>query len=256
MTIQAQPATVFNDLMQAVTALEMGPQPPNEFSLRKLERDAESLKVADPAGKNELLASIAALRGDMESAIKLYERAISSTSDYIGAVLRYLGLLGQNAETRKVKEAIDLYYPAIRNDPAAVREASKIATYTGWLATAYNIAAEGERLRCLNAQELKNLADATPMRDVREEDVAIPVGFVTRYLLRKGYRAKGVHTNILPLEEGGWSLFFEVAIDASPEVITDLEWEMFGELEGENFPAENSGFLRLALTQARAEHAN
>lgn len=67
--------TKFNELIEGLNALAWA-SPVDAFSLRRIERDAEALKVVDPSGAFTVLGAVACLRKDFEAMKFFHTRAI------------------------------------------------------------------------------------------------------------------------------------------------------------------------------------
>ena len=241
--------------MEAAISLLLQSVPPNEFEIKKLERDVGKLAKIDPSGALEVRAYIAAARTENDQANELYSRALLISNDFRGTVVRNLMLLAHTGQSERVIEVFGQHHDAIRSDPAALRTASQLLGYTGWLMTAKTV--DDELLRMGVKTHTPTEGDSEEpatinTRGFTELDFAKAIGFAHRFLRSKGARPRATRPRAIAYEDDTSAILFELMLEKSPQELSQLEWELFGALSEAAFPAEEQGMLVLALSTNQA----
>lgn len=253
MTIQPAPETIFNDLLhRAVDALAERFHV-SEFELKRIERDIQSLSRKDPAGSFELLAHVAAARGDLDGAEELFARAMNMTSEPTSTVLRHMVVLSNIGECESVLDLFESNRELIRSDPGAIRGAIEMLAGCGWLGAVLNLQQDLEKMGLTMHQGLDADIHADwNTAEVPERVYAAPVVFVHRFLNERRVPIDSVATLSIPYEDGTSSVLFEFAIRRPADQVADLEWDFFGALADQNFAVETSGRIVVAFTSKEA----
>lgn len=247
MTIQAAPNSIFNDLMGRLVDI-VCEGTGSEWELKRLEREADKLEKVDRSGAFELRGHIAAAKGDEASTDDWFTRAIAISDDYTGSILRYLLVLGATVRGDKALETYRKYEPAIRVDPAALRQAQGVLHGLGFPFTAQSLFRDLERLGVKERDtDLFNSIDDARLS---ESDVAAVVQFSRRYLLQQHAPPKAIQSTVVPFEDGGSAVLYQFLIDRSPEVVSGLEWDLFGALDSADFSADKQRKVMFGLVPA------
>jgi tetratricopeptide (TPR) repeat protein len=238
------PRTLFNDLARLGLVLLQGTRLPTELEVRRFEKDIETVSRIDPVGYLQLRGFAAALRDDHAEVDALFERALSISSQRLGAVMRYMAILAATGRSQAVIDLFQKYRDDICGDPAALCGAEGALRFSGWFATGNAVGRE------LTKRGLR----ATPTFDTEfseeflsEEEVARVVGFSHRFLRDRGSVAKCVQATHIFHESGGATLLYQLAVDAQPEALAELEWDLFGALAEAAVPVQEQGLLCIAL---------
>jgi hypothetical protein len=111
----------------------------------------------------------------------------------------------------------------------------------------------GEVTYTLGEQSLV-LSDRDAMTDAETSPV---VRFVREYLLARKAKATGVAmTTITGEGNSPSSLLYELSVDVDPKRAAELEWELYGALEVQNFRVDVERKLLFALTSKLTERAD
>ena len=250
MTAQPAPDTIFNESMEAAIAMLLQTVPPNELEIKRLEREATKLAKIDPSGAMEVRAYIAAARADLDAANELFAKALLISNDFRGTVVRNLMLLAHTGQSERVMDVFGQHHDAIRSDPAALRTASQLLGYTGWLMTAKKVDDELLRMGVKTLTVSDGDVEEPTTIDTRgftELDFAKAIGFAHRFLRSKGARPRATRPRAIAYEDGRSAILFELMLEKSPQELSELEWELFGAMSEAAFPAEEQGMLVLAL---------
>lgn len=253
---QAAPQTIFNDLMERAVAVLQGRRM-SDIELRRFEKEIASLERADLAGMYELRGFVAEMKGDADEMNAMYRRALGLTKDYVGAVVRYLMLLSGAARTDDLIEAYRQYGDALRGDIGALRAAEGALLFGGWCETAAHLTNQLERMGADPFQGVGLYPVAVDRGELAEADVAHTVGFVHRFLISRGYRAQTVQAVRIPAENGSSHVLVQMQLNESPARVAELEWDLFEQMDKADLPAEQQGFVRVALSSRQADlHAH
>jgi len=245
-TGQAAPQTIFNDLLSEVVELLHGKEI-SPFELKRLDREIEKLGNADRAGSWELRAHVAAARGDVSECVDLFTRALNQTDDFTGSVLRMMMVLARVGESEKVKEVFVKHRNIIRTDPSAVRAASILLSFSGWLLTAKGLTEDLLRMGIQPGEGNGGDPQTLNNRGFTEEHVAEAVGFATKFLRSRGFHPVGVRNFGASLDPNTDCVFFSFGFDAEPERLAAVEMELFGALAEKEFPVVEQRFLVFGL---------
>lgn len=255
MTIQAQPETIFQGLLEQVFgALQL--RNATEFQIKLWEREADQLLRASRGDGLEVKAHLAALRGEDEECDRLYSTALRVTDDYTGAAVRYLAVLATRLRPEKLLEVYRGVGAAFKGNPQAIRFVEALLAGEGFVVSAWKLAEELSKMGSFSAAGPAAESERTTqlMRIDGHEDVdfGAPVAFAKRFLASKNIEQQGVRVSPSVSEENGSTVFFQIRTDQSPEDAANTEMELFEALEVAAFPLESRGELVLGLIGTRA----
>jgi len=247
-TTQLAPQTIYSDLLQEVGTYCFGvnPRKPNEFGLRMLKNRADVLTKANAAEGTEIQGFIAFLSGDSEKGAALVERAISLSPKKGPILIRYMQMCDHIGSFERVAELARKYRNLLVGTVSETREAMTMLAHNGFLGAADELHAELSKMNALSkevtyvaGERLVSRCDHSMFSD---EQTSAAVIFVRSYLLQRGYSARRIGISGITGEgERDSSLMYEFDITADSQMAAELEWDLFGELEAQQFPAEVSG---------------
>lgn len=254
MTIQAQPETIFNDLLQQVVDAHAR-HDRNELQLKRFEREVTKLEHASRAEALEIKAHIAALRGDAVSSDNLYSAALKASGDYAGAAARYLGLLATCLRYEKLLTVFRDTEAAFEGNPEAMRHVEGLLACAGLIKSARRLATKLAKMgsksasNCIADSEL--VTQKTNLDDCRDEDFAAPVAFAKRFLISKHVVMNSYRLANTVSDETDESIFFQITVDQSPEDAVQTEMDLFDAFGKESFPLELEGKIVFGLVGTR-----
>ncbi|MDR7070520.1 hypothetical protein J2X02_003385 [Pseudoxanthomonas japonensis] len=246
MTGQVAPETIFNDLLTEVVDLLHGKEI-SPFELKRLDREIDKLGKADRAGSWELKAHVSAARGEVSECIDLFTRALSQTDDFTGSVLRMMLVLARLGESAKVKELFVAHRNMLRTNPSALRSASTMLSFSGWLITADEATEDLRRMGIKPANGVGGDPQTLNNRGFSEEDIAEAVGFAQKFLRSVGMYPRGVRNFGASLDPNTDCVFFSFGFEAEPERLAAVEMELFAALAEKEFPVVEQRFLVFGL---------
>ncbi|MBD3826158.1 hypothetical protein [Stenotrophomonas sp.] len=250
MSIQARPATKFNDLMgKAIDFLNSGRA--SELELKRLENEATALANADHAGSLEVRAHVAAVRGKMDDCHNLFRAALRATDDYNGTIVRYLIVLSLSDHLDELKQAYLELGGALRGDVEAMGVVAEMLAGSGFMLSAWSLTEELQRMGVDKRSQGTKWSDELVHFDegsLTDSDLSAPVQFARKFLRSHGARVNTIQVSVVPFEEGSSAVLFEIAVDQTPSRTAELEWDLFGELEGHDFRADEQRKVMLALS--------
>lgn len=257
MTIQAQPATIFNDLRKKLASLIDGGVAVTEMEVKRLEREISSLAKADASGAHELRAHLATVSRDFDACDDFYERAlkIAVAEDYLDTAVRYMILLRASARGDKLLEVFERFRERLRCNPAAIKTVANLLEEFGCFRSAASLRAEGIRMNVVEAHDVSNLDQAESMTVEEERDLLEPIQFSQAFLRNRGVAADQVEVTSLDLEDGQTSLFYQIWLNRTVDDVAELEWDLFGELSNREFAAHRNRRIVFALTPKALDHA-
>lgn len=257
-TVQAQPKTIFSDLIEQVFAsLKRGSA--SEFQLKAWERAAEKLSRANLGESLEVRAHVCAIRGDHPEADRLYAAALGTSSDYMSAAVRYLGLLFESHRPEKLLEVFRSVSTAFQGVPDATRFVENFLASEGFVIAASKLNDDLVKMGAFHSGATPSAWErGTTTQDFEgcdDKDFGAPVAFAKRFLREREVGPKGVRVS--PISEDGakCSIFVQLSIDRTPSDAVDLEMELFEALEAQEFSLEREGRVVLALVGTRVELA-
>lgn len=256
MHTQAQPKSIFEDLMQQLHEAHRSPDSVSQFQLKLWERDANNLQNVSQGLALEAKAQLAALRGEFDESDRLYAAALKISPDYTGSAARYLSLLSANLRPEKLLIIYRDVGSAFQGNPEATRYVEALLAGQGFLISAWKLSEELARMGSYSACEpiteseraTQHLMDA----DLTDEELGAPVAFTKRFLLEKSIRQ--IEVNVVPTasDESEGSIFFQICTPQSPEAAIQTELELFDALDVESFPLERSGTVSFGLVGTQA----
>ncbi len=254
MAIQAQPESIFTDLVAVVfAALVAGDA--TEFQIKCWERDAEKLRNASAADSLEVKAHLAALRGNDAESDSFYTTALKMTSDYTGAAVRYLSVLAERMRQEKLLEVFRDLETALEGDPSATRYVEELLAREGFVVSAYRLSAKLETMGSYSAgREQVASEKATQCMDLEglnDAEFGAPVIFAKRFLAQRKCPVKG--TSVMPVsaDDSPGAIFFQFRTDLSPEEAVETEASLFEALDEQAFPLETQGRVVLGVVGTR-----
>lgn len=151
-------------------------------------------------------------------------------------------------------EIFQRFKALLRNDPAAIRTITKVLAGAGWLRTSDEFAAEAKRLGA-GAEGVVG-AEALQLDAEAEQEIAAAVCFSHNFLRSRGTQPEAIETLVVPNDDGTPSLFYQFSVDRDPEVVADLEWDLFEALAGKGFPLQQRGLVVFGLAAGAVKHAH
>lgn len=255
MTIQAQPETIFQGLLEQVfEALQR--RNPTEFQMRLWEREADQLLRASRGDGLEIKAHLAALRGEDEECDRLYSTALHVTDDYADAAVRYLALLATRLRPEKLLEVYRDVGTAFKGNPQAIRFVEALLAGEGFIVSAWKLSEELSKMGSFSAAgpaaESEQTTQSMRIDSQEDTDFGAPLAFAKRFLASRNIEQQGVRVSPSVSDENGSTVFFQIRTDQSPEDAAQTETELFEALEVAAFPLESQGKIVLGLIGTRA----
>lgn len=242
MTVQAQPETIFNEIVERIERL-VAARHPNEFEIRRVRREVEEkLAKVDPSGALELRAILALVEGDVDTSHALFERALSMSADKCTTVMRYVEFLDDMALCSEAGNVIQKHWNFLRNVPGALKTCRRVLMAGGWMGRSRQIDEDLERL---NAADKPSIA--IEHEGLTEEQVMQPVEFVRKFLRNNGESPVPFTVSVVPLDEGQEACLYEMHVRRDSEATAELEWELQEALADRGFAAVESAKLVFAL---------
>lgn len=255
MTIQAQPATIFGELLENVSAALDGRSSTNELELRRWESDAEKLLRANRAEGLEIKALLAAIRKDDAESDRLYEAALTSSANYTGTAVRYLSVLSTRLRSEKLLETFKALGSAFKGDPTATRYVERLLANNGFLISAWELSKELDKMGSYSAATPSGASEIATqhieLEDYVDADYGAPIAFTKHFLAERGVDWKSTSVAASVGEDSKEVFFYQFRTDQSPEDANRTESELFEALEDQAFPAEANGKMVLALVGTR-----
>lgn len=258
MTTRAQPATIFGELLEKVSAVLDG-RPTNDLELRRWENEAEKLLRADRGEGLEIKAILAAIHEDDVESDRLYEAALSCSGDYTSTAVRYLTVLGERLRSEKLLETFLAIRSAFKGDPEATRYVERLLANNGFLLSAWELSRDLDKMGSFSAATPSGASEVATQQIELEEygdmDFGAPVSFAKRFLANRGIYWKSTSVAASVGEDSKEVFFYQIRVDQSPEEATQTESALFEALEKEAFPVESNGKMVLALIGTRVSLA-
>ncbi|MDZ3824370.1 MAG: hypothetical protein U0S76_12270 [Pseudoxanthomonas sp.] len=253
--VAAQPVTIFNQIVRRVFAL-LSVANPDDFTLRQVDRDIAKLKNADPFGAMELAAVMHGIRGDVETMVATFERAIAGTAHKGHAIFRMLDALKLLTDGSAMAALFSKYHPIFRNDALILRRIESSMSGAGWFEHNSVI---NQDLSRVGAETL----DVVPTEQVlrafalTEQDVQAAVGFANLFLRRRGiFPVRRVLKLVRNLEPGpSPQLLLRFYAYGEIENLVEAEFDLFDGLYTADLRAHRTGALVLCV-QPESQPAN
>ena len=112
--LSASPAAKSKEVFEALEAMESAAHL-NEFEVKKLEREAETLVKADAESGYTVLGVIAAMRGDTDGAHAYHKMVLKLTGESANTLYNYATSLAKLGEHTK---ALGILPPSVRPQPS------------------------------------------------------------------------------------------------------------------------------------------
>lgn len=255
MTIQAQPATIFSQLLeQVVDALVR--HDTTDFQLKRLEREATKLDNASHSEALEIKAYLAAIRRNADESDRLYSAALRCTNDYAATVTRYLGMLATTLRHEKLLTVFRDTETALDGNPEIMRIVEGLLAGAGLIISARKLALKLSKMGSYSAAarvaDSEFVTQKWNLDGCRDEDFGAPVAFAKRFLMSKNVALKSYSLMVTVSDESDESVFFQMMVDQTPQDAVRTEMDLFDALEKESFPLELQGKIVFGLVGTRA----
>lgn len=252
MSVQAAPKTIHNELLKELSFFYRGIGL-NDFALHSLRRRAESLASADLGGSLEVRGHIQLLSGDLSDGLALLDRAMGLSRQKSRLFIRYMQALEHTGNLSQVYEVFVQYRHVLVGVADATRQAMNTLAAHGYLDVAQELRSDLERMNVpvgevvyTPGEQLLAYSDRDEMTDA---DTSPVVRFVREFLYSKGVRTKEVSLlTIVGEGDAPAAILYELTIFATPERAAELEWELYGHLEFQDFRIEAERRLLFSLT--------
>lgn|GEM_PF-3481170 len=257
MSIQPSPETIHNELLGELVSLYEGVKL-DDLKLRALRNRAESLAKADIAGSLEVKGHLCFLEGKLNDGIGLLDRAMSLSDQRNRMFIRYMQGLEQTGFLKEVPNVFFKYKCALTGVADATRQAMNMIAAHGFMQAADELRSDLERMNVSvgevvysPGEQLLALSNRDGMTDAESGPV---VQFVREFLYGKNVKTKKVALITITGEgDAPPAILFEFCIQADMAAAAELEWELYGQLEGHDFPIEQQRKLLFSLTSDAVE---
>lgn len=255
MAQQALPETIFNDLRNELLAVAERIDAPTDIELRRLEHSIGKLATVDASGAFELRALMAVIKGDVEEAKALYEKALYLLFDE-GVLGRYALTLQRAGDAKGLHALYQRHHAQIRINPKLLRTFRDSFAICGLLEAAQEV---DPQMRTLGMDVVWLGQDYSPFfrtSGFTEWDMQEVVGFARNFLRTKGLRPRRIRTDCFDASSERASVVYEFDVDLPADQVIAFEEELYALLAERGFPIESSGRLTVGLTSMRAENAD
>ena len=222
------PAPKANELIERLAQLATAPAL-DEFSLQRIDRDANALMKSDPAGAHTVLGGVAALRGDRAETRKRYRTALQIESAFATLFNHSysLSLLDEHEEALKVAVEALKAYP---DDLTLLNRAIKAALESANFEIARDLSSRWDAVSPDRSNPLsglaRQLADAVAGGMFSEKGVREVLCLLTETQRSENVRTSNSRFNSQYGEE---SFFYERMIRTTPKSAAALN-ERFADL--------------------------
>jgi hypothetical protein len=283
MSKRATPDTVFNQtLSEAFEVLKTGAN--DLLTVRRLRDKADELSLVDSAGASELRGCASALEGSFDAANEDFGIALSLLPRNSDVMVRWLAMLCVTGQAGKAKQWFLRFRSSFEGDLVAMGTVIRLLGYVGLLHEAYQLrervfALGGNPGRDVFSGEFwigapPDLGIATPfavekfpdplpcsvytfsLSDAEEiladqglstDAWSEPMGCALRFLRQRQLKVVAVRTSFVPYDDRPTSMYFQLIVQAEPDVCCAAEWEFCGVLVEESFPIIDSGAASIAF---------
>lgn len=257
MSVQAAPETIHNELLKELALIYRGGQP-NDIVLRALRNKADLLAKVDPGGALEVRGHVHLLKGELRAGQDLFDRALNMSASRSRLFIRYLQGLEHSGHLQAVADVFVKHRDVLEGVADATRQAMVMLAAHGYLQLSGELRADLERMNVPigevtypPGEQSLVLSERDAMTDAETSPV---VRFVREYLYaRKVTTAKVAITTITGEGNSPSSLLYELSVDVDPKRAAELEWDLYGALEEQNFRVEAERKLLFALTSNATE---
>jgi hypothetical protein len=258
MSAQVAPETIHNELLRELSFLYRG-EGVNDFALRSLRKRAETLASADPGGSLEVRGHVQLLSGDLPGGRELLDRAMALSRHKNRLFIRYMQALEQTGHLSQVYEVFGEYRQVLTGVADATRQAMNTLAAHGYLDVAQELRSDLERMNVpvgeviyTPGEQLLAYSDREGMSDA---DTSPVVRFVREFLYSKGVKTTEVSlVSVTGEGDGPAAVLYELTIATTPEHAAELEWELYGLLEFQEFRVEAERRLLFSLTSSSVGH--
>ncbi len=226
---------------------------PNELSLRALKNKAEALTKVNAAEGAEIQGFVAYLQGDPDKGETLLERAIFLSPQKSPILIRYLQMCEHSGRFARVAELVTRYRQLLAGTVAETREAMTLLAHCGFLVAADELRAELLKMNAPISDVVyaagERLVSRCDHSEFSDDETSAAVIFVRSFLLQRGLSAHRIGITVITGEgERDPAVMYDFDVTASPEEAAAIEWDLFGALELQQFPAETSGRFLFSVT--------
>ncbi|HBS54151.1 MAG TPA: hypothetical protein DEA38_00275 [Stenotrophomonas sp.] len=253
MRASAAPETIYSEMLLELAGLYLGRQQINEFGLRQLKARAERLCAVDAISGMEVKGHIALLSGDSVTGRDLLDRVLTLAGPSAEITLRYMQGLQQRGFSSEVAEVFFRNTHVFAGNVMATREARQILASHGFLDAANDLRLELNKMNAPVAEVSyapgEHLLAYFDGDGVADSDTAPVVGFVRNFLYEQGVILQRVGISVVPADDGMPSaLLYELEVNVPAERAAELEWDLYGKLEEEQFPLELGRRILFSVT--------
>lgn len=247
MSVQANPETIFNDLLQkALDVVVYGFD--SEFQRKALERDAASLARVDASGSFEVQGHLAAAANDDDRTDTFFEKALKASDDVQGTVVRYIIVLAGVGRGDKALEVFENYQNLFKGNPNAIRTLSENLGVCGWFKIEQELDSQVSRIGGDNSNpRIQYGSQAFDPMGLAEREFSEPICFARRFLRSKRFSGSASRRSLVPGDRGQASIFYELYVEADAEAVIELEWSLMEAIGEANFQSLESGLLVIGL---------
>jgi hypothetical protein len=255
MTQALQPETIFNDLADEIRCILDSGQRASEFELKRLQHAVGKLAAADAPGASELKGLLALSEGDVSEMKACYENALRLDSDH-GVIIRYVQALRRVGDAQAIEELYNRLFGRIRITPDLLRCFRNAFGACGLLKTSRQLEAHMRQLR-MEAEwfddDYDHFFEAT---GYTEWDLQKVIQFSQQFLRTRGVAMTHARFERFAKFPDGEQILYEIAINAEPAPLVELEEALFIALSEQSFPIEANGQLVVGLSSIATENAN
>lgn len=223
----------------------------SDLEIKRIEREIEQIAKADASGALELRAYVSVHRGRMDEAKRLIERAKIGSDGVLRTTVRFLIVLHFVRKKEDLLAVFLQHRSIIRNDISAIKTVSALLNSSGYAAEAESLIGDALRLGgVVKLQSLSDLAEqdasdlyaqGAPCAEFELPELSDEMRQVTKhveeFVVSRGQKIEHSDFETIDLGDGRESTLVRYAIRATPEVVADLEWDLFGSLDPSELPA-------------------
>lgn|GEM_PF-2712053 len=273
---QAVAQTIYRDLRsQAHRLLTTGK--PTDFEVRRLSGDLEKLAGVDAMGALEIKATLAAVRGDHEASVQLFDGLLAATGGEARFLRRATQVAAVTGQTLRLKALYDHYLAGLELPVDWKREIGQLLGFNGWYRESVRIQGElraigedpgtkdtnwlsfAEPIAEDEGEELPGFASRTSATDVldvngvADEEVALLFSKSITLLRAWALPPAAARTINVVHEDSTSGIFVSFMVKGNVDDVAEAEWSLFGELAADAPPVLLNGVISIGVLACQGE---